>query len=207
VVRARIARCARRERRSVQCERPRARASAAGSVTAGTWGANSPSRFEAINAASAVTGSGGLFSLTEPESFLRQAEGTYRETLFSAKPPSSDPTRFPGGDHFAPERFPLPWATYAHRRYCLNVLVFHRIALVLTKAPPSPSECRDSRQDPLTLTMRQWISSRPSRGSRLRERVPVRWRIDRPWNRMLHRNSVRIVYLSHYQHSGQPNRV
>jgi hypothetical protein len=36
-----------------------------------------------------------------------QAEGTYRKTLFSAKLPRADSTRFPGGDHFAPERFAL----------------------------------------------------------------------------------------------------
>jgi hypothetical protein len=63
------------------------------------------------------------------------------------------------GDHFAPERFPLPWATYAHRRCSLDVLVFHRIALVLTKAPPSHSECRDSRRDPLTLTVQRVTTS------------------------------------------------
>jgi hypothetical protein len=77
---------------------------------------------------------------------------TYREILFSAKPSSAETTRFPGGDHFAPERVPLPWATCVHCSCSLNVLVFHRIALALTKAPPSHSECRDSRRDPLTLT-------------------------------------------------------
>jgi hypothetical protein len=76
---------------------------------------------EAIRSTPAVTASGGLFSLTEPESFLRhRLKILTARPLFSATPPSADLTRFPGGDHFAAERFLLPRASYAHRRYQLT---------------------------------------------------------------------------------------
>ena len=79
-----------RERERYPITRRDAGASAAGSATACTCGANSPSRFEAINAASAVTASGGLISLTEPESFLR-----HRLKVLTARPCSRQNRRAP----------------------------------------------------------------------------------------------------------------
>jgi hypothetical protein len=116
-------------------------------------GASSPSRLETMNAASAVTASGGLISLTQPESFLR-----HRLKVLTASPCSWQNCRAPTPLAFqmvtiSPQNAcPCRGRRVPHRRFSLNVLIFHRIALVLTKAPPSHSECRDSRRALLTLT-------------------------------------------------------